>query len=74
MTELMTALPTPQTTADYKATIDLLLREMLRLEAQMQQDRTEIERLRAESLAITRHTDAVLERLDKQIEVLHRVA
>jgi hypothetical protein len=74
MTERIAALPTPTNTADYKAVIDLLLNEMLRLEAQMQQDRTEIEYLRAESQAITKHTDAVLERLGEQIEALGRAA
>jgi hypothetical protein len=36
MTEPIATLPTPKTTADYKAVIDLLLNEMLRIEAQMQ--------------------------------------
>jgi hypothetical protein len=74
MTELIAKLPTPKTAADYKSAIDLLLTEMQRLELQMQQDRTEIERLRAESEAITRHTDIVLDRLAGQIKALGSVA
>jgi hypothetical protein len=74
MTDLTAAQTTPKNAADYQAAIDLLLQEMLRLEAQMQIDRAEIERLRAASQAITRHTDAILEQLEKQVGTLRRVA
>jgi hypothetical protein len=74
MTELIENLPAPKTVADYKAAIDLLLNEMQRLEAQMHQDREEIHRLRAESEAITRHTDMLLARLEEQIAALGKAA
>ena len=70
MTEFVATLPTPKTPADYKAALNRLLDEMTRLEAQMQQDRAEIERSRAQSQVISRHTDMVLERLDKQLAAL----
>jgi len=74
MTEFAPTLQTPKTPADYKAALNRLLEEMTRLEAQMQQDRAEIKRLRAESQVISRHTDSVLERLDKQLQTLARAA
>jgi hypothetical protein len=74
MTELIATLTAPKKPDDYKAAIDLLLNEIVRLEGQMQQDRAEIECLRAESQAITKHTDAVLARLSEQIEALGRAA
>jgi len=74
MIELIATLPAPKKSDDYKAAIDLLLNEIVRLEGQMQQDRVEIECLRAESQAVTKHTDAVLARLGEQIEALGRAA
>jgi hypothetical protein len=74
MTEFDAALPTPKTPADYKAALDRLLEEMAQLEAKMQQDRAEIELSRAASQVISRHTDTILERLDKQLEALARAA
>jgi hypothetical protein len=72
MTDLTTTMP--KTAADYKTVINQLLDEMLRLEVQMQYDRVEIERLRAESQVITRHTDLLLDRLGKQLEALGSAA
>ena len=74
MNELIAKLAAPKRPDDYKAAIDLLLNEIVRLEGQMKYDRAEIERLRAESNAITRHTDVVLGRLRQQIEALGRLA
>jgi hypothetical protein len=74
MTDLTVTEAKPKTAADYKSAIDHLVVGMLESEATTRQDRVEIERIRAESQVIARHTDAVLERLDKQLEALGRAA
>lgn len=74
MTELVAPPPTPKSAAEYRAAIDRLLAEMQQWEGRMEQDRREIERLRAKSQAITRHTDGVLERLDELIGALGKAA
>jgi hypothetical protein len=62
--------PALKTAADYKAAIDGLLAEMKRLNALMQNDQTEIDRLKAETRLIAAHTDTVLTRLEAQVNSL----
>lgn len=51
---------TPQNAADYEAAIERCLVEMSRLNEQMQQDRTEIERLKGETQLLKQETRALL--------------
>jgi uncharacterized protein YlxW (UPF0749 family) len=60
----------PETDAECEAAVDLLLDEMRRHQDQMQRNRLEIERLRAESQAIGRHTDSVLADLQRRLDLL----
>jgi hypothetical protein len=59
MDELMTGL-SPQDAADYEAAIDALLAEMNHSNQRMQRDREEIDRLRAETLALRDETRRVI--------------
>ncbi len=73
MEERITSISVPKKTADYKAAIDLMLQEMDRIEARMQRDRTDIERLKAETEIIKAHANAVLDSLEKQLISLQKV-
>ncbi len=54
------AQPTPQTTADYEAAFERLMAEAESIHDQMGHDRTEIERLKAETNVIRDETRALL--------------
>jgi hypothetical protein len=72
MSESVFALPEPKTDAEYEAAIDLLLKEMLRHEEQMDRNRAEIERLKAETQVIADHTDTVISGIWKQLDSLRK--
>lgn len=72
MDELIAFDPAPRTVAEYKAAIDRLLQEMDSLNMRMQQDRAEIERLKAETRIISAHIDTTLDSIEKQVAALHK--
>lgn len=69
MSDILTQ-PSPQTDADYEATVQELLAEMSRMEEQMDSDRTESERLKFETQVIKATTEAKLIRLEEQVNRL----
>ena len=66
-----TSLPTD---ADYEAEFNRLLQEMTHIDAQMQKDRAEGERLWTEARIIAARTDAMLDQLEEQLDRLQRRA
>lgn len=72
MDELISTLPQPKTTADYKAALALLLKEIDHLNGQMEVDRADIERMKAETRVIGARVDARLARLKEELDLLRR--
>ena len=62
--------PEPKTSAEYKAAIHLLLQEIRRLFSEMDQNQAEIERKRAEIDLFSARSDAALQRLRTELELL----
>lgn len=60
----------PQTEEEGKAALEWLFNEMRQHESKMQQNRPEIERLKAETRRIGMRTDTTLASLKQQIEQL----
>ena len=56
-----------------KAALDSLLQEMRRHQERMERDRTEIERLKAETHVIAAHTESVLSSIKRQLDLLGAV-
>jgi hypothetical protein len=67
MDNLVSVQSTPQTANEYEAMIEQLLSEMTRLNEQMVNDRTEIDRLRIESSVIKAETRALLSSMGVQL-------
>ena len=67
MDNLASLQPVPQTAADYEAAVEQLLAEMKRLNQQMQSDRTDIERLKAETRELKAETRALLTSMGAQL-------
>lgn len=67
MNETLAAQTAPKTTAECKAVIDLLLKEMRRINEKMAEDQAEIDRLKAETRIIGAHTDLALTQLEAQM-------
>ena len=63
-----------KTAADYEAIAAQLLAEISRLEEQMDKDRAESDRLKAETQVIKGHTAATLSRLREQMDRLSKEA
>ena len=57
----------PQSAAEYEAAIDRLLSEISRLNHQMEGDRAEINRLKAETQELRAATRAILARIGSRI-------
>jgi hypothetical protein len=68
--ESISVSPEPKTSAEYKAAIHLLLREIRRLFSEMDQNQAEIERKRAEIELLSARSDAALQRLRTELELL----
>ena len=60
MDSVLSSQPVPKSAADYEAAVEQLLAEMKRLNQQMQSDRTDIERLKAETRTLKAETRARL--------------
>jgi type II secretory pathway component PulM len=70
MNEKVLSQPTLETDADYEAAIEQYLAEMRRLNEQMNNDRSDIERLKAETETLKTQTRALLATLPtKNLEV-----
>jgi Tfp pilus assembly protein PilN len=59
MDEALSAQQGPKTPAEYRVAIDALIVEMWRMHARMDRNRHEIERLKAETDAITQDTERI---------------
>jgi hypothetical protein len=70
MDETMGTTPTPKTTAEYRAVVDDLLRQMACMHEQMAENQLEIERTRAESAAIRADTDLILASIDTRLAAI----
>ena len=60
MNDVVSSQSLPQTAADYEAAVEQLLAEMKRLNQQMQNDRTDTERLKDETQTLKAETRALL--------------
>jgi hypothetical protein len=60
----------PQTPAEYRAAIDALIAQMWRMHARMDQNRLEIDRLKAETDAIAEDTERIKARLQSRLDDL----
>lgn len=60
MANIATAQPVPQTSAEYEAAFERLMMEAENINERMRQDRSEIERLKAETKIIQDETRALL--------------
>lgn len=56
MSDVLSSQPAPRTAAEYKAVIAQLLAEMHRLNEQMRQDQTDIDRLKVETNVLKAET------------------
>ena len=60
MTDIASAQPAPQTSAEYEAAFERLMAEVESINENMRRDRTEIERLKAETKIIRDETRTLL--------------
>jgi hypothetical protein len=60
----------PKTSAEYRAATDILIEQMWRMHARMDQNRHEIERLKAETDAITEDTERIKASLQTRLDDL----
>ena len=74
MTETAVSKPKRMTTADYKAIAAQLLDDIGRLEKEMDEDRSEGERLKAETQAIKAHAAETITQVQEQIDRLSKAA
>ena len=72
--QVLRSIAEPKTDAEYEAAVDLLFQELRHHQERWDQNRVEIARLRAESEAIGRHTDAVLAEIREQLAALRKAA
>ena len=70
MNETVLIQPNPKTTADYKAVFAHLLAEMDRIDKRMDQDRVEIERLKAETQILRAESDLIKARTQERLDAL----
>jgi len=66
MSDLTSVVAGETSAADYEAVVDQLLVEMRHIEANMQKDRTEIERLKLETARLEAENQLVLNRMKVQ--------
>jgi len=74
MADIISPHPGPQTDIETEAVLEQTLSEIRRLNGLIQQDQTEIDRIKAESSVITDRTDDVLSRIRLKLDVLERTA
>jgi len=65
---------TSQTDIDQDAVISQLFTEIQHLNEQMQQDQTDIDRLKAETRVISAHSERLLLQIEAQLDLLGKVA
>jgi len=70
MDQALGAQQEPKTPVEYRAAIDALIAEMWRMHARMDQNRYEIERLKAETDAITEDTERIKASLQSRLDDL----
>jgi hypothetical protein len=70
MEEALSAQQEPKTPAEYRDAIDALIAAMWRMHARMDQNRPEIERLKAETDAITEDTERIKARVQSRLDDL----
>ncbi len=61
---------TPRTAADYRVAINALMAEIRRMNEQSELTWSEIERLKAESVALQAENEVIKARIDRRLEAL----
>jgi hypothetical protein len=70
MKQALSAQQEPKSPAEYRVAIDALIAEMWRMHTRMDQNRYEIERLKAETEAITADTERIKASLQSRLDDL----
>jgi peptidoglycan hydrolase CwlO-like protein len=70
MDETASVTDAPRTAADYRAAIEAMLTEIRRSNEQSERTWSEIERLKAESVALQAENEIIKARIDRRLEAL----
>jgi hypothetical protein len=70
MDETATVIDAPRTVADYRTAINAIMTEIRRSNERSEQTWNEIERLKAESVALQAENEVIKARIDRRLETL----